>query len=111
MGRMQGKVALITGATSGIGRATAIAFAREGAKIVVTGLPTEAEGGGVTVDAVLQEGGEAFYVPHNVQDEDDWRRVVATAVERFGRLDVLDNNAGVAVMLPIEQLTIEHFYF
>lgn len=111
MGKLDGKVAMITGATSGIGRATAIAFAREGAKVVVGGLPAETKGGGITVSAIEQQGGEATFVTQDVRNEDDWRRVIAAVVERYGRLDVLYNNAGEAIMKPIEQLTVEHFYF
>ncbi|MCB4767528.1 SDR family oxidoreductase [Ancylobacter sp. Lp-2] len=92
MGRLQDKVALITGASSGIGRATATLFAREGAKLVV-GARRQAE-----LDALVAEitaaGGEAVALAGDVSAEDYARALVALAVERFGRLDIAFNNAG-----------------
>lgn len=111
MRRLEGKVALITGGTSGIGRAVGINFAREGAKIVVTGPVAETQGGNVTVETIAQEGGEAMFLTQDVRVEEDWQRVVNATLERFGRIDILDNNAGEAIMKPIEVLTVENYQF
>ena len=89
MGQLEGKVAIITGATSGIGARTAEIFADEGAKVVLTGR-REAEG-----QAVAQRiGANALFVRADATLEADWQRVIATTVDKFGRLDVLFNNAG-----------------
>ena len=89
-GRVEGKVALVTGAARGIGRATAELLAREGAFVVVTDLKDD-EGVAVAEDL----GARAAYRRLDVREEDGWEGAVAFAEERFGRLDVLVNNAGV----------------
>jgi 3-oxoacyl-[acyl-carrier protein] reductase len=89
--RLDGKVALITGAGSGIGRASAERFAAEGAQVVVVDLKGEAE----TAAAIEAAGGEALALTADVADEDAVATMAEMAVERFGRVDVLMNNAGV----------------
>src|SRR5258708_3733596 len=89
---MTQRVVLITGALSGIGRATALAFAREGAQLVVAGR-REAEGAAL-VGELATEGGEAEFVAADVRSDDDVRGLVDRAVARFGRLDVAVNSAG-----------------
>jgi len=91
--RLVGKVALITGGTSGIGRATALLFAREGAKVAITGRD-EARGQEVVAD-LEQAGGAAIFVRSDVRLADDCRRAVEQTLHAFGRLDILFNNAGV----------------
>ena len=98
--RLQGKVALISGGARGMGAAMAALFAREGAMVVV-GDVLEAEGRAVA-DAVGESGGAAAFVQLDVTDESDWRRAVALAEERYGRLDALVNNAGVSARGSIE---------
>lgn len=93
MRRFEGKVVLITGATSGIGRAAALAFAREGARLVL-GARREAEGQAVAA-AAQALGAEARFVRTDVAREADVERLVRTAVDGFGRLDIAFNNAGV----------------
>jgi NAD(P)-dependent dehydrogenase (short-subunit alcohol dehydrogenase family) len=88
-----GKVALITGGSSGIGRASALAFARAGAKIVVAA--RREKEGGETVDLVRKSGGEAIFVKTDVSREADIKAVVATALNTFGHIDFALNNAGV----------------
>jgi 3-oxoacyl-[acyl-carrier protein] reductase len=90
-GRLDGKVALITGAGSGIGRASAERFAAEGARVVVVDL----KGAEETVAAIEGAGGEALALGTDVADEDAVATMAAAALERFGRVDVLMNNAGI----------------
>lgn len=93
--RLEGKVALITGGTSGIGRATAVLFAREGAAVAITGRSEER--GREVVAEIEGIGGRAIFVPADVRVAEDCRRSVEETVTAFGRLDVLFNNAGVFV--------------
>lgn len=89
---MSNKVVLITGALTGIGRATAIAFAKQGAKLVVSGRRDEA--GNKLVTELRALGAEAEYIKSDVRHEDDVRNLIDKTVERFGRLDIAVNNAG-----------------
>jgi len=93
VGRLDGKVALITGAASGIGAVAARLFAGEGARVVVADVSDDA--GRATVEEIEAAGGQAAYVHADVSNADDARAMVAFAMERFGSLDVLHNNAGV----------------
>jgi NAD(P)-dependent dehydrogenase (short-subunit alcohol dehydrogenase family) len=92
MGLLEAKVALVVGGTSGIGRTTALAFAREGAKVVLTGR-REAEGSEV-VRSIQERGGEALFVLSDITREADVKRAVDTTVSTFGTLDIAFNNAG-----------------
>lgn len=96
MSEFSGKVVLVTGGTSGIGKATALAFAKEGAKVVVSGR-REAEGTAVVAD-IKKTGGEAAFVQADVAKEADIKRLVDETVRTYGRLDVAFNNAGVEWM-------------
>lgn len=91
--RLAGKVALITGGTSGIGRATARLFATEGARVAITG--RSAERGTEVVREIEADGGEAVFVPGDVRSAEDCRRAVERTLAAFGHIDVLFNNAGV----------------
>ena len=92
--RVANKVALVTGAASGLGAESARRLAREGAAVLLTDRPVDA---GETVAATIEAaGGRAAFRKHDVTSEADWQGAVAAAVERFGRLDILVNNAGVA---------------
>jgi NAD(P)-dependent dehydrogenase (short-subunit alcohol dehydrogenase family) len=93
MSMFQDRVALVTGGTSGIGRATAVAFAKAGAKVVVAG--RRAEEGQETVRRVEAVGGTGLFVQADVGKDADVAGLVRAAVERFGRVDVAFNNAGV----------------
>jgi len=94
--RLEGKVALITGAGSGIGKESALLFAEEGAKVAVVDINEEA--GQAVAEAIRAAGGEAIFVKADVSRAEDARRMVEATEAAFGKLDVLFNNAGV--MLP-----------
>jgi NAD(P)-dependent dehydrogenase (short-subunit alcohol dehydrogenase family) len=93
--RVEGKVALVTGAANGIGRSAAVVLAREGAKIIATDLQDEK--GERLLRELRAMGGEAEYRHHDVTREEDWQAVIAETRVRFGRLDVLVNNAGIGL--------------
>ncbi|ELZ82942.1 short-chain family oxidoreductase [Haloferax elongans ATCC BAA-1513] len=93
MAQFDNKVAVVTGAGSGIGRATAEAFAREGASVVVSDV--DIEGGEETVSHIEEAGGQATFVKTDVTDEDAVAAMVETAVSEYGRLDFACNNAGI----------------
>ncbi|MGF1473483.1 MAG: glucose 1-dehydrogenase [Rubrobacteraceae bacterium] len=92
-GRLEGKKTIVTGADSGIGRAVALAFAREGADVLISYLEEEEDDARETARAVEDAGRKAVKVPGDVSDEAHCKRIVGTAVEEFGRVDVLVNNA------------------
>lgn len=93
MKRLENKVAVVTGAGSGLGREIAELYAREGAKIVIADM--NMDGAEETVQAIKAAGGEALAVKTNVTAEEDVQRMIDTAVETFGTLDILVNNAGI----------------
>src|SRR5436190_4031920 len=93
MGRLDGKVALITGAASGMGRTAADVFAREGARVVLTDVADDA--GQAAAEEISANGGQAAYVHADVSSEGDAQRMVAFVTDRFGALHVLYNNAGI----------------
>jgi NAD(P)-dependent dehydrogenase (short-subunit alcohol dehydrogenase family) len=102
--RLENKVALITGAGSGIGRATAELFAKEGAKVVVADY--NAESGQLTVRSIEDKGGQAIFVEADVSKAADAERMVKAAINACGRLDILHNNAGIFVKpTPAHELT------
>ena len=91
-GRLAGKVALITGGDSGIGRAVAIAYAREGADLALSWL-NETEDAANTAELVREAGRDCLSIPGDIAEPDHCRKIVADVVERFGRIDILVNNA------------------
>lgn len=104
MGASTDRAALVTGASGGIGRATALAMARTGAGVVVADI--DAEGGSQTVQMIEREGGRAIFIRTDVTAEPDVRASVQQALDRFGRLDVAVNNAGVEQSnRPITEVT------
>jgi NAD(P)-dependent dehydrogenase (short-subunit alcohol dehydrogenase family) len=93
-GRVEGKVALVTGGASGIGRATALTFAREGAKLVIADM--NEEGGQQTVHMITEKGGEAIFVRTDVSKATEVEAMITKTVETYGRLDCAHNNAGIS---------------
>ncbi len=106
MGRLEGKVALVTGAASnpGLGRATALRLAEEGAKLVVTDV--DVVGAQKCAEDINAAGSEAIALRQDVTDEAGWDDTMAAVNDAFGGLDVCVNNAGIAVLVPIEEMTL-----
>ncbi len=104
--RFEGKIALVTGAAAGMGESAARIFAREGAKVVVADL-LEKEGGAVAA-SIVSAGGEAMFLRMDVSGEEQWREAVRATVKRYGRLDVLVNNAGISGAVP-DRMSTEYF--
>jgi NAD(P)-dependent dehydrogenase (short-subunit alcohol dehydrogenase family) len=103
--RLQGKVALISGAAHGMGEVEARLFAKEGARVIVADL-LENEGQQVA-SAITAGGGEALFLRLDVTKEEDWQEVVTTTVARFGRLDILVNNAGISGTYTADLMSAE----
>ncbi|PQV46801.1 glucose 1-dehydrogenase [Paraburkholderia sp. BL21I4N1] len=109
MSRLTGKVAVVTGASKGIGAAIAKALAAQGASVVVNYASSKA-GADDVVASITAAGGKAVAVGGDVSKAADAESIVETAVETYGRLDILVNNSGVYAFAPIEEITEEHFH-
>ena len=107
MGKLDGKVAIVTAATSGMGRDSAKLFAAEGAKVVITG--RNEERAKEVVDDIKAEGGEAIYVIADMANLDDVEKIFDATMEEYGTVDILFNNAGMLSMSPLMDLTIEEW--
>jgi meso-butanediol dehydrogenase/(S,S)-butanediol dehydrogenase/diacetyl reductase len=105
--KLIGKVAIVTGAASGIGRASSMAFAREGAKVVV--VDRNESGGEDAVATITAEGNEAWFARADVARETDIARVVEDTVARWGQIDILFNNAGVVLVKGIDEMLEEEW--
>jgi NAD(P)-dependent dehydrogenase (short-subunit alcohol dehydrogenase family) len=101
--KLGGKVAIVTGAASGIGRASAILFAQEGARVLVADV--DAKAGAETVARIASQGNEAIFELADVSKEADVQRMVEAAVTRWKKIDILFNNAGVVMVKPLEEMT------
>lgn len=103
--RLENKVALIVGATSGIGKATAKLFAKEGAKVVFTG---RREDIGMSIEAsIKEEGGEATFVKCDSTNKEDIMNLVNFVIEKYGQIDILHNNAGILIKAAINDIDLE----
>jgi NAD(P)-dependent dehydrogenase (short-subunit alcohol dehydrogenase family) len=103
--RLKGKAALITGGTSGIGAATARVFAREGAKVAITGRRREL--GEAVATQIKLSGGEARFIAADVTQVEDCRRSIDETIASYGRIDILFNNAGIVTLGTLEQISEE----
>jgi len=101
--RVVDKIALVTGAASGIGRATALLLAKEGATVVVTDLAVEMAK--EVIEAMHRDGGQAVFVPLDVSDETAWQDLTDRILRSYSRLDIAVNNAGIASTRPVTELT------
>ena len=103
--RLEGKVAIITGGARGQGEAEARLFAREGAKVVIGDVLDDL--GAKVADEIVQAGGDALYLHLDVSKEEDWQRAVETTVSRYGKLNVLVNNAAIIRKGWVEETTTQ----
>lgn len=106
--RLKNKVAILTGAASGIGKATAKLFAEHGAKVVVADI--DEDGGNQTVTDIQGAGNEAIFVKTDVTIQADTEQMVTRTVENYGKVDILFNNAGIAMRLPVAELLEEDWH-
>ena len=109
MSRLTGKVAVVTGASKGIGAAIAKSLAAEGASVVVNYASSKA-GADAVVSAITKAGGKAVAVGGDVSKAADAQKIIDTAVKNYGRLDILVNNSGVYEFQPIESITEDHYH-
>ncbi len=107
MGRVEGKVALITGAASGLGAADAEVLAREGATVVLTDIDEGA--GEAAAESIRKAGGKATFLVQDAANEERWQQVIATIRKEHGQLDVLVNNAGIVIMGSPEDCSLDDF--
>ena len=106
--RLENKVAIITGSGSGMGAASAKIFAKEGAKVVVADLNESAAKN--VAEEIQAAGGDAISVKVDVTDNAQLDRMVEACIEKYGRIDILFNNAGMPLAMPVEDVTEETFY-
>ena len=104
MERVKGKVAIITGGASGLGKAQALLLAKEGAKVVVADI--DGIKGKKVTEEIRNQGGEAIFLKHDVTSERDWSEVIGNTLAEFGKLDILVNNAGVLLIKKIEDTSM-----
>lgn len=104
MERLENKVVMITGAAQGMGKIHAEKALEQGAKVVITDINEE---GGHQTESELK--GEVMFIKHNVSDENDWKNVVQQTMDKWGRIDVLVNNAGITYNTPLEELTTDDY--
>ena len=109
MNRLSGKVAIVTGASKGIGSAIARQFAAEGAAVVVNYSSSRNEADKV-VSEITRNGGKALPIQANLSNEADIRKLFAESQQAFGRLDILVNNAGIYEFAPLAEITADHFH-
>ncbi len=104
MERLENKVVMITGAAQGMGKIHAEKALEQGAKVIITDINEES---GHQTESELK--GEVMFIKHNVSDENDWKNVVQQTMDKWGRIDVLVNNAGITYNTPLEELTTDDY--
>jgi len=109
MSKLSGKVAVVTGASKGIGAAIAKAFAHEGASVVVN-YASSKDGADKVVDEINSNGGKAIAVGGDVTRQSDAKSIIDAAIKNYGRLDIVVNNSGVYEFAPVEEITEEQFH-
>ena len=107
MDRVKDKVALVTGGASGIGEECALLLAKEGAKVVVTDINKDR--GKKVAEEIRSNGGDAIFIKHDVSKEEDWKQVIEQTLQKFGKLNVLVNNAGVLLVKNVESTSLEEW--
>lgn len=107
--KLAGKVAIVTGASKGIGASIALHLAAEGA-VVVVNYATSKEGADKVVAEITKQGGKALAVKANVSQQADIKHLFAETIKAFGKVDILVNNAGIYEFAPLEAVTAEHFH-
>ncbi|PWA13065.1 short-chain dehydrogenase [Pueribacillus theae] len=105
--KLKNKVALITGNGNGIGKTTALLLSKEGASIVGTDINEKS--GKQTVNEINNQGGDAIFIQHDVSNDDNWKSVINKALSTFGTIDILFNNAGLFIIKPLLETTIEEW--
>ncbi|MGH6940535.1 SDR family NAD(P)-dependent oxidoreductase, partial [Hypericibacter sp.] len=108
MGRLDGKIAIVTGAAAGIGRGIAELFAAEGATLVMTDID-EAQGRETAAGLRQADDDKIQFIPHDVASEEGWRNVIDSVLARLGRLDILVNNAGIQISRPLEEISLQEW--
>jgi NAD(P)-dependent dehydrogenase (short-subunit alcohol dehydrogenase family) len=107
VGRLSGKVAIITGAALGMGAAEAKLFAKEGAKVVATDIKDDVLQ--EVVNEIKANGGDAIGLKHNVISEEEWKKVIQTTIDHYGKVDILVNNAGIASPKTMAQMEMDEW--
>jgi len=105
MGRVDGKVALVTGGAAGLGEADVRLLAKEGAKVAIT-TRKKVEEGQALAEEIRKTGGEATFLQLDVSKEDDWKRVITEVIKKYGKLNIVVNNAGIAVVKNVEETSL-----
>jgi len=104
MGRVQDKIAIVTGGASGVGREDCLLLAREGARVIITDVDQDRGR-----ELAKEIGEPSMFLRHDISSEDDWKTVMAATQDRFGRLDAVVNNAGILLLASIEETTLEQW--
>lgn len=107
MGRLDHKVAIVTGAGGGMGREEAILFAKEGATVVVTDIQEDKVK--EVVNEIIANGGQAVGHLHDVTDEDAWARIAQETIDTYGKIDILVNNAGITINIKLHETSVEQW--
>jgi NAD(P)-dependent dehydrogenase (short-subunit alcohol dehydrogenase family) len=110
MGRLDGKVAMITGGAGGIGRGHVELFAREGAKVVIT-TRKKVDMGTALAESIKKEGGEATFIQLDVSQENRWKEVLDEVIKKYGKLNILVNNAGISLAKTVENTSLDEWNF